>query len=536
MDHPSRSTSSIIIFLILLTHALVGFVFYRLCIKRVFRLNQRLSKLLEYPVPFFLHMLLSGPVLCHSIPKFGFFISKAFLIFCMVPIYSVMTAYVLHLIWSIIKLILPAINLVKLQIREIGVDGIIMNITSITNLSLLLRVFFLSRVYYQLMMSKTIAEFQDDLLDMNFDELLSFFKLLLWELLYEMCGTILSVMGLASVISIMSSGILNLIYYLIGAQDEDANMQPAVSGFLFVLLALQTGMTSTTDEIRLKLLLQNCILLTVANQHFIQGVTSEMIIKVSTEDISLKKHIRPMLPYLLFFSFPFLVVARLWDYPFRMSWLLAITAFTLELIIKSLTTALIYCVNMLHTHRNFFTENIDDILFYIKAVSGFIDFICGIFLFINGAYIFFFESGGFIRFTMMIIHFYCNIYQTATRGIKTLKLRRSAWKRVNRFKPASQEQLDDNDDICPICYQEMVEAVVIKCGHVFHKYCLQKWLTIQEKCPLCHVLLDEETDNNESQQTGHHQAEGNVLDNHLNNFPQNQQDNNLQLNVPPHQR
>ena len=37
----------------------------------------------------------------------------------------------------------------------------------------------------------------------------------------------------------------------------------------------------------------------------------------------------------------------------------------------------------------------------------------------------------------------------------------------------------------------MTEAVVIRCKHVFHRDCLKKWLTIQERCPMCHTLLEE---------------------------------------------
>jgi E3 ubiquitin-protein ligase RNF139 len=308
-----------------------------------------------------------------------------------------------------------------------------------------------------------------------------------------MCETILSVMSMASIVSIISGWCLRLVYTLIGAYDEEESLQPAVSGFLFVLLAMQTGITSITNDGRLQLLFQNCILLLVANQHFVQTVASDLLIKASTDDVQLKKHLRPMLPYIVFFSFPFLVVLRLWQYPFRISWLLAISAFSLELIIKSVMTLSIYTVTMFHSHTHYFQENMDDLLFYIKAGCGCLEFICGIFLFLNGAYIFMFESGGVIRFVMMIIHLYCNIYQNAVKGLATYRLRQSAWQKVKKLAAASQEQLDENNDICPICYQEMKEAVVIKCSHVFHKSCLQKWLSIQETCPLCHTDLKEDS-------------------------------------------
>uniref|UniRef100_A0A2C9KEX8 RING-type domain-containing protein n=1 Tax=Biomphalaria glabrata TaxID=6526 RepID=A0A2C9KEX8_BIOGL len=389
---------------------------------------------------------------------------------------------------TLLSLIIPPVRDIKQHIREMGLDGVLLRVMEKANLVWLLRVFFFTKVSYSILVSKVLRECTS-FENLTWSEVCHVFCLLALEVLHNMCETILSVMSMASIISVISGWCLRLIYHIVGAYDEEESLQPAVSGFLFVLLAMQTGITSITNEARLQLLFQNCVLLLVANQHFIQTVAADLLLKASSEDVVVKKHVRPMLPYLLFFSFPFIVVLRLWQYPFRLSWLLAISAFSLELIIKSIMSLSVYTLNMLHSHTQYFQETIEDCIFYVKAVCGSLEFICGIFLFLNGAYIFLFESGGIIRFVMMMIHLYCNIYQTAVKALATYRLRQSAWQKVNHLKAASQEQLDENNDICPICYQEMKEAVVIQCSHVFHKHCLQKWLFIQETCPLCHTDL-----------------------------------------------
>ena len=51
------------------------------------------------------------------------------------------------------------------------------------------------------------------------------------------------------------------------------------------------------------------------------------------------------------------------------------------------------------------------------------------------------------------------------------------------------EQLEENNDVCAICYQDMNQAKVTRCKHFFHGVCLRKWLYRQDTCPLCHAAL-----------------------------------------------
>ena len=52
--------------------------------------------------------------------------------------------------------------------------------------------------------------------------------------------------------------------------------------------------------------------------------------------------------------------------------------------------------------------------------------------------------------------------------------------------------LDNNkNDECSICFKQMVkEITLLKCGHCYHKDCIEKWYTVGMKkgkntCPLC---------------------------------------------------
>ena len=61
------------------------------------------------------------------------------------------------------------------------------------------------------------------------------------------------------------------------------------------------------------------------------------------------------------------------------------------------------------------------------------------------------------------------------------------FRRLSTLQVASETDLSNHGDVCSICYQEMQypDAVITDCQHFFHKYCLKKWLVVQDNCPLC---------------------------------------------------
>lgn len=73
---------------------------------------------------------------------------------------------------------------------------------------------------------------------------------------------------------------------------------------------------------------------------------------------------------------------------------------------------------MIDAFRSTMWEGLDDYVYYIKATGNTIDFMFGIFLFLNGAWILIFESGGTIRALMICMHAYFNIWCQAKLGKK----------------------------------------------------------------------------------------------------------------------
>lgn len=67
--------------------------------------------------------------------------------------------------------------------------------------------------------------------------------------------------------------------------------------------------------------------------------------------------------------------------------------------------------------------------------------------------------------------------------------RRTAVNKINSLPEATSEQLRILNDVCSICYSEMLSAKITRCSHYFHGVCLRKWLYVQDRCPLCHDIL-----------------------------------------------
>ncbi|XP_074468057.1 E3 ubiquitin-protein ligase AMFR-like isoform X1 [Sebastes fasciatus] len=59
-----------------------------------------------------------------------------------------------------------------------------------------------------------------------------------------------------------------------------------------------------------------------------------------------------------------------------------------------------------------------------------------------------------------------------------------------RFAVATAEELATNDDDCAICWDTMVTARKLPCGHLFHNSCLRSWLEQDTSCPTCRTSLN----------------------------------------------
>ena len=60
----------------------------------------------------------------------------------------------------------------------------------------------------------------------------------------------------------------------------------------------------------------------------------------------------------------------------------------------------------------------------------------------------------------------------------------------NKVKNIYMIDVDNiNNETCTICLEIPKECIQLKCGHIFHKDCINKWFPSKKTCPNCRRLL-----------------------------------------------
>lgn len=309
------------------------------------------------------------------------------------------------------------------------------------------------------------------------------------SLMISGCETLTAVLGITSIISYICNNIGRFFQWILLTDENDKNIG-TVSAILFYILALQTGLTSLEPEKRFVRLCRNICLLCTALLHFIHNIVNPLLMSLSaSHNPSLRRHLHALFVSGFLILFPISLLYYLWHSHEVSTWLLAVSAFSIEVIVKIAVSLSIYSLFLLDARKETFWEKLDDYVYYIRAFGNTVEFCFGIFLFFNGLWILVFESGGAIRAVMMCIHAYFNIWCEARAGWVVFMKRRTAVNKIESLPEAEEEQLLRLDDVCAICYQEMRSAKITRCKHFFHGVCLRKWLYVQDRCPLCHEIL-----------------------------------------------
>ncbi|KAJ8709579.1 hypothetical protein PYW08_009583 [Mythimna loreyi] len=453
--------------------------------------HSTIQKLLpiSFMAPSFLAMLPVPPNLLHHSPVFS----------TLLPL--LLVKYVL---WSsaynVIQVVYAGYQHGRLFVSNYGLSALVETEWMRLNVPCVLRVFWVLRVAEHALMLLV------DNYDEEAEEGLKVSTLLAVQSLASMtksllvtgCETITAVLGMTSVISFFCHYIGNFFQWILLTDEEEDKSIGTVSAILFYILALQTGLTSLNPEKRFIRLCRNFCLLFTALLHFLHNIVNPMLMSLSaSHNPSTHRHVRALGVCAFLIMFPISLLVYLWSQHTISTWLLAVSAFSIEVIVKVIVSLMIYSLFLIDAYRSTFWEQLDDYVYYIRAFGNTIEFCFGIFLFFNGAWILLFESGGAIRAVMMCIHAYFNIWCEARAGWSVFMKRRTAVNKINSLREASPDQLNRLDDVCAICYQEMHSAKITRCNHYFHGVCLRKWLYVQDRCPLCHdILYKIETDGN----------------------------------------
>lgn len=124
-------------------------------------------------------------------------------------------------------------------------------------------------------------------------------------------------------------------WYLMTYEYDEEKSLGTVSAVLFYILALQTGLTSLSPDKRFVRLCRNLCLLVTALFHFLHNIVSPILMSLSAaRNPSRKRHVRSLSVCAFLILMPVSLLYYLWAEHSPSTWLLAVTAFSVEVIVK----------------------------------------------------------------------------------------------------------------------------------------------------------------------------------------------------------
>ncbi|CAG5114343.1 Oidioi.mRNA.OKI2018_I69.chr2.g8402.t1.cds [Oikopleura dioica] len=255
-------------------------------------------------------------------------------------------------------------------------------------------------------------------------------------------------------------------------------------GMLHGFMALQTGITFMSPEERFERAYKNSWLEVVACLHYLHEIVDA---ELNSNHVDGRSVSRPLQAMFALFLIPLCIEIELLKNHEISTWSIPVFVFTLELIVKAVTSFAVYWLNQ--------NDADEDTIFWTKTASKGVELLGGIVMLINAIYVLIFERPimTVVRILMMTIHTYFNIYRTFTKTAKSIKLRLQTADLLDKLKVVDVSEIPEPDRLCAICYEDFAvqtcssnPVVETSCQHRFHKLCIKKWLRLKNVCPLCH--------------------------------------------------
>jgi hypothetical protein len=219
-------------------------------------------------------------------------------------------------------------------------------------------------------------------------------------------------------------------------------------------------------------------------------VCSVMIGKVSSEPEILQgsflTSISVIVIHTLFIVFPVVVIDLLVNLYSMAD--LSIFLTTSNFSIVSVHTFASFFIFLLYKYDSMRDENwehFDDVIFYIRLGCDILKTLINSFTVCFGVYTIFFGSYSFHEILRLYGLCYVNIYIVIQRWKAILLQLGQVVQFTANLPDASKEQIEDKNDVCSICLQDMKIAKITPCNHLYHEMCLRKWLNTKTDCPLC---------------------------------------------------
>ncbi|KAG8178685.1 hypothetical protein JTE90_011612 [Oedothorax gibbosus] len=278
-------------------------------------------------------------------------------------------------------------------------------------------------------------------------------------------------------------------------------------GLTLVLLSFQTGLIEMKMPARMAVM---TIILFIVLSSLLQSmleIAEPVILSLSaSRNRNVGRHFRALSLCFTLLFFP-LYLTHVLSAVFPID-------FWMMVVLSSCTLTSVQVFDLLIVHTLFLYdsirfepwENLDDIVYYTRAVTKILEFFVAIFVVGMGLWESTSGKWNWVNASILLVHCYFNVWQRLQNGWRSFLLRRDAAKKARSLPIATPEQLEALDDVCSICFGAMVaSACVTPCAHYFHRTCLRKWLYVQDKCPLCHsvVALAQESSANQEAEAPH---------------------------------
>ncbi|XP_067347862.1 RING finger protein 145-like isoform X2 [Channa argus] len=310
----------------------------------------------------------------------------------------------------------------------------------------------------------------------------------------ECCSTPYSLLGLVFTVSFIALGVLTLCkFYLQGYRafmNDNTMHRGMTEGITLLILAVQTGLIEL-QVIHRAFLLSIILFIVVASilQSMLEIADPIVLALGASRDKSLWKHFRAVSLCLFLLIFPAYMAYMICQFFHMDFWLLIIISSSILTSLQVLGTLLIYVLFMVEEFRKAPVENMDEVIYCVNGTYRLLEFLVAVCVVCYGVSETVFGEWSVMGSTIILVHSYYNVWLRAQLGWQSFLLRRDAVNKIKSLPTASNTQLEQYNDICAICYQDMSNAVITPCSHFFHAGCLKKWLYVQETCPLCHSQL-----------------------------------------------
>ncbi|KAK9534256.1 hypothetical protein VZT92_009312 [Zoarces viviparus] len=310
----------------------------------------------------------------------------------------------------------------------------------------------------------------------------------------ECCATPYSLLGLTFVVSYLALGLLNLCKFYLGGyaavQSDNVMHRGVTEGITLLLLALQTGLLDMQALQRTFLLSIILFIVVTSTLQSMIEITDPVILALgASRNRSVWKHFRGLSMCLLLLVFPVFMAFKISQFFHMDFWLLILVSSCMLTSLQVTGTMLIYSLFMVELFRSDPIESLDEVIYWVNAVSRVLEFVVALCVVAYGTWESLFGEWSWMGASVIIIHSYFNVWLRAQSGWRSFLLRQEAAKKINSLPRATAQQLQQHNDVCSICFQEMAAAVITYCGHFFHGNCLRKWLYVQETCPMCHQTV-----------------------------------------------